>query len=94
MSHYVTYIKISIYNTLVQQYYRIYDSMWYAPMYPHQFMIQKGMHIYNTVKCIHICKWKQKKEMEIKIPLTDHGIYIYYTYAIISIEYPLHVFMN
>ena len=50
--------------------------MWYAPMYPYQFMIRKGMHIYITVKHIHICKWKQKKEMEIKIIANQCYLYI------------------
>ena len=74
------YIKISRYNTLVQQFYRIYDSMQYVPMYLYQFMIQKGMHIYilHTKVYIYIYKQKQKEETKVKIMMTDqYYLYIY-----------------
>ena len=48
------------------------------------------MHIYNTVKHIHICNWKQKKEMEIKIITNLCYLYILMD-AIISIEYLLYL---
>ena len=53
-------------STIIAVIYRSYEMHQYIMISIIQYK-KACTYIYITVKCVHICKWKQKKEMEIII---------------------------